>query len=287
MKKFYFLSLSFFLCFNSYLLATPFVIGDLMGQLGNQFFIIAAATSLALDNGATPIFPALSSVQKFNIPINHEKVFPHLNSSQPVEDIEFHYLEPHFHYAPIPYKPNMIIRGWFQSEKYFCHHKQEILNLFAPSPEILAYLQEKYNSIIRHPCAVSIHYRGYKKNDSNVAHVYGNCDLDYYEKAISLFPSDSLFVVFSDDIDWCKENFACLPFQFYYVERESHCHDYLDLYLMSQCSHNIICNSSFSWWGAYLNKNPDKIVVAPGNWFNPAYKPDTQDLIPESWIVLH
>ena len=283
MNKFYFVCLSFFLWVGSYINASPFVIGDLMGQLGNQMFIISAATSLALDNGADPLFPALASVKQFNIPVNYEKVFRHLNASKPEENIEFYYLEPHFHFAPIPYCPNMIIRGWFQSEKYFHHHKQEILMLFSPSQEIESYLKNKYAEIINHSKTVSIHYRSYKTKDPNVAHVYADCGLDYYERAISLFPSDSLFVVFSDEIDWCKKNFSHLPFQFYFVEDETHYHD---LYLMSMCRHNIICNSSFSWWGAYLNRHPDKIVVAPGNWFNQNYKTDTQDLIPDEWIVI-
>jgi Glycosyl transferase family 11 len=262
--------------------AVTFVTADLMGQLGNQFFIIAAATSLALDHGAVAVFPDLKTVQQFNIPLNYQQVFPKIGVflKHPIEN---YYLEKNFHYDPIPFAPNLRIRGWFQSEKYFSHHKNEILKLFAPTPQISTYLNEKYGYLIKHPHTVSIHYRAYRKENSFNANIYADCNLQYYEKAISLFPQDALFVVFSDDIPYCKEMFKGLPFQFHYVEGETHYHD---LYLMSFCKNNIICNSTFSWWGAYLNLNPSKIVVAPFQWFHPTYKTDTQDLIPEEWLIL-
>src|ERR1700738_582992 len=111
----------FFLSIYSW--AEPFVIGDLMGQLGNQMFQIATATSLALDHGAVALFPALEMGEDYNLPLNREKVFPHLLAEPPQEPVSFYYIEPRFYYDPIPYTPNMLIRGWFQSEKYFRHHK--------------------------------------------------------------------------------------------------------------------------------------------------------------------
>jgi hypothetical protein len=89
------------------------------------------------------------------------------------------------------------------------------------------------------------------------------------------------YVIFSDDIDWCKSVFG-ISEEIYYIEGEE---DYIDLYLMSMCTHNIIANSTFSWWAAWLNKNPDKVVVAPKTWFGPAIqdKP-TDNIIPLEWI---
>lgn len=259
-----------------------FVLGHLMGQFGNQMFQIAAATSLALNNFATACFPDLLTEKEFNIPINYEKVFYHINVKEPSENVEFLYIEPKFTFSEIPYQSNMAIRGWFQSEKYFRRHKQEILDLFAPHAEIVDYLYQKYASVLSNPRTVSIHFRSYDKEDPEQK-VYIKCSKDYYARAVEEFPNDSLFVVFSNDIEWCKENFVDIDRNFIYIEGEAH---YYDLYLMSLCKDNIICNSSFSWWGAYLNRNPSKCVIAPANWFNPAYGADTRDLLPDEWILL-
>lgn len=264
--------------------AAPFVVGHLMGQLGNQMFIIAATTSLALDNGATPLFPDffIPSDPVFKLPYNHEKVFYHLNASAPEQPIEFTYREPRFTYDPIPYQPNMMLFGWFQSEKYFKHHKQEILELFAPHPEIVDYLYSKYRSIIEHPKTVSIHYRTYLADDPHqkVYYTYGK---EYFQQAVGLFPEDSLFVIFGNDMEWCKTHLADIAKNIVFIEGETHYHD---LYLMSMCKDNIISNSSFSWWAAYLNPNPNKVVIVPPEWFAPAYQHDWSDLIPEGWIEL-
>lgn len=176
----------------------------------------------------------------------------------------------------------MLIRGWFQSDKYFRHHIKEIAELFAPHPEIIDYLNQKYTHIIQDPNTVSIHFRSYDKEDPNQK-VYIKCSMDYYWQAICHFPENTHFIVFSNDIEWCKTNFSAIPRHFIFIESEAHYHDF---YLMSMCRHNIICNSSFSWWAAYLNSNPQKQVIAPADWFNPDYQSDTSDLIPEDWIRL-
>lgn len=262
--------------------AQPVIVGDLMGQLGNQMFQIATTTCLALENGAIPLFPSLISETDFNIPLNYEKVFYHLNASLPEEPIQYYHIEPQFCYSPITYQPNMAIRGWFQSDKYFRHRREDILALFAPHPEIIEYLNHKYSFIIQHPHTVSIHYRSYNKEDPEHI-VYAKCRMEYYIEAINQFPKETLFVVFSNDIEWCKTNFSNIPRNFFFIEGEAHYHD---LYLMSLCKDNIICNSSFSWWGAYLNTNEKKRVIAPKNWFNPIYCSNTKDLIPEEWNLL-
>ncbi|MBA3816486.1 MAG: alpha-1,2-fucosyltransferase, partial [Parachlamydiaceae bacterium] len=260
-----------------------FITCDLMGQLGNQFFQIATATSLAWDCGATAVFPSLITEKQFNIPLNYSKIFYHLNTNQPNLPIDHTHIESKFFYTPIPIRPNMLIRGWFQSEKYFRHHKHEIMSLFAPHSEIIDYLHEKYEHILLQENTVSIHLRSYDIEDPQHL-VYEKCGIDYFMRAINIFPEDSLYVVFSNDIEWCKNNFTNIAREFIFIEGEAHYHD---LYLMSMCKHNIICNSSFSWWGAYLNNNPDKIVVAPAKWFNPLYEAkdnSTKDLIPEEWM---
>lgn len=283
MKIFTFLISATFLWMSS-LQAKPYVSADIMGQLGNQMFIIAAATSLAFDNDAEPIFPDLSTETLYRVPITSKHVFWRVNQGAlPVARQHF-FLETTFHYEPISYKPNMVLRGWFQSEKYFINHKEEILRLFAPSQEILDFLADNYGDILAHPKTVSIHYRSYEMEPNN--EVYYKCDMDYYKRAIEFFPEDSLFVVFSNRLAWCKENFKGIKRNFIFIENDGKYHDFYDLYLMSFCKDNIICNSSFSWWAAYLNPNPEKIVLAPPGWLSPDYKPDTQDLLPPAWIIM-
>jgi hypothetical protein len=260
----------------------PWIIGDLVGQLGNQLFVIAATFSLALDHGAIPIFPDLVVKDSLDLPVNYEKLFYFLPYSIPREDkeIRFSYQEPHFHYAPIPYEPNMRLSGFFQSEKYFAHHKREILELFAPSKAITEYLQNTYGFILEHPNTVALHLRYYHEDPQG--RYYHRLDRSYIENAIHFFPKDALFIVFSNEMGLCKELLKEFRRNFIFIENETHYHDF---YLMSLCKHNIISNSTFSWWAAYLNRNPQKIVIAPKKWFVVSHL-DTKDLLPSEWIQL-
>lgn len=257
----------------------PFVEGKLTGQLGNQMFVIAATVSLALDHFATPIFPDYLSDKSNNIPFYFEKLFYHLNTSPP-EVSPYEYQEPFYSYSPIPYRENISIRGYFQSEQYFRHHKKEILDLFQPHPEITEYLTTKYKDLLAHPNTVSVHYRSYHDDDPNQK-IYIQYGKEFYEKALSFFPEDALFVVFSNKIEECKKEFASITRPMLFIEGN---HDYQDLYLMSFCKHNIIGNSSFSWWAAYLNQNPNKIILTPPRWYAPSCGLDDKDVVPPEWL---
>ncbi len=262
--------------------ALDFVEGELMGQLGNQMFIIAATESLARDNGAQAVFPDLVKKTDWNIQENRREIFFRVNSSRPTKKIRNVYYETQFNYKKIPYRKNMLLHGYFQSEKYFHRHKKEIIDLFSPSDKIVSYLQSKYLDIISHPNTVSIHFRDYLKEDPEQK-CHPNCTKDYFIKAIEIFPIDSLFIIFSNNIDWCKKEFADIPRQIRYVENE---HFFYDFYLMSMCKNNIISNSSFSWWAAYLNLNEDKVVVAPRRWFVESYESNYFDLLLPEWRVI-
>lgn len=261
----------------------PFVMGSLKGQFGNQLFIIAATTSLALDHGALPIFPDLVRSKEDNIPLNYKTLLSHLNVTFPrFGRISYYYNEPHFHFAPIPYRPNICLIGYFQSEKYFAHHKNEILELFAPPPKMIHYLSEKYGELLKHPETVSVHIRYYADSGPE-RETFSKVGRSYIEKAIAFFSKDALFLVFSNQIERCKKELSEMRRNLYFIEGESHYHDF---YLMSLCKHNITCNSSFSWWAAYLNHNPEKKVIAPYPWFTSASGLDFKDLVPEEWILV-
>ena len=110
--------------------------------------------------------------------------------------------------------------------------------------------------------------------------------IEYYEKAINYVKNKiegPVFFIFSNDIDWCKENFSFE--EAYFVDWNIGEKSFRDMQLMSSCKHNIIANSSFSWWGAWLNNNLDKIIIAPSKWLNDE-RVDIDDIIPEGWIKI-
>lgn len=260
----------------------PFVIGELYGQLGNQCFEVAATLSHAWDHGAVAYFPEFKTKTAFNIPINYEKVFWRLDASTPAMPSSFRYIHTDLQYVPIPFFPNMQLAGYFQSEKYFKKYKLLICALLAPSYEIREYLAQKYAYIIHHPRTVSIHLRTYYLDDPSHKE-YPCAERAYFEKAVSFFDEDSLFVIFSDNIPLCKEHLRGIAKNMLFIEGEAYYHDF---YLMSLCKDHIISNSSFSWWAAYLNPNKNKCVIAPKKWVEESTGLNSKDVIPEDWITI-
>jgi len=179
------------------------------------------------------------------------------------------------------------LEGFFQSYKYLESIRRELLEEISLKEDIsLKYgdLLSEFNSLN----SVALHIRrGDYVNNPATKKAHFICDLSYYQKAISLIKVKlneknltPKFFVFSDDINWAKENFKSADFIF--VSRP----EFLDpeeLILMSKAKHNIISNSSFSFWSAWLNSNPEKIVIAPALW-NRKYRRAYKDLIPEDWL---
>jgi hypothetical protein len=262
--------------------ASPAIVGDLFAELGNQFFVVAAASSLAWDHGAEAYFPDFNSNQ-FHLKENYHLFFWRVNKSSPQVPINFYYQEPTHTFSPIPYQPNMQLHGYFQSEKYFRHNKEKILQLFEPKKEIINAIKKKYDYLFTSKMTVSIHVRTYCRPVHDTQNLWPLNGREYVAKAMQYFPPEAVFIVCSDNIQWCKENLADLAMNMYFVEGETY---YTDFYLMSLCSHNIISNSSFSWWAAYLNKNKEKIVIAPECWFGDKIPLDSKDLIPDEWITI-
>ena len=179
---------------------------------------------------------------------------------------------------------NSYLYGYWQSEKYFsdiAEILQRELTLKAPIGEISNSWLKK---ILDVECAVSLHIRHGDYLMPNIRNDVGFLPVNYYKACINAlkekFPQITLFV-FSDDLAWAKENLNFgVPTEFVKgCERDSE-----ELYLMSCCQHNIISHSTFSWWGAWLNSNPDKKVFAPTPWMRSANK--LHDVISESWIKI-
>ena len=188
-------------------------------------------------------------------------------------------------------KKNIYLDGFFQTEQYFMDQEAEIrrdLTLKIPlNPEA----RSISNTIKNTPNSVSLHVRrGDYVQDLKTNLNHGTCNPEYYSKALETLTSkintdksgaDFHIFVFSDDIAWVKENMP-LSYPVTYVSSPN-IKDYEELMLMSLCNHNIIANSSFSWWGAWLNNNPGKIIIAPRRWVlknENGYK----DIVPTSWI---
>ena len=249
----------------------PFVTACIMGQLGNNLFEVAAASALAWDHHAVPRFSQITPAAVA------EHVFFRCPIVPALPAIASTYKEPAFSYQPIPFTPNMAINGYFQSEKYFARYRKRLLKLFAPRADDLAYIKRKYKKILRHSKTVGVQIRYYEIEDpqSKFFPQYGK---DYLEKAMSRFPKSSLFVVSSNNIEYARNNLPKWAKKVVFLQNEP---NYIDLHILSMCKHNIITNSSFGWWGAWLNKNHKKIVVYPKLIF---YGLPTQDFAPSRWV---
>lgn len=185
---------------------------------------------------------------------------------------------------------NAYLDGWFQSFRYFENYFQEIQDIFTVKTPI-SWKNKDFLGCIDAVWkkAVSLHVRrGDYVTLDGANKWHGVCSIDYYEKAISYMlnqSTDSVFFVFSDDIKWCKEHIHFPVWvKAYYIDHNGTAW-YEDLRLMYHCSHHIIANSSFSWWWAYLGRNPDKTVIAPVKWLQTdAFS--TDNLIPRTWKLL-
>jgi hypothetical protein len=183
--------------------------------------------------------------------------------------------------------PNLYLDGFWQSEKYFKQNQNQIRADFSfPSfsdKQNLSISQE-----ITKTASVSIHIRrGDYLKMASATQSHPVCSLEYYYNAINRISEtieNPRFYFFSDDIEWVESQFANQSNHVFINHNKSQ-DSYRDMQLMSLCKHNIIANSSFSWWGAWLNENPNKIVIAPKNWFKNT-SIDTTDLIPSTWIRL-
>ena len=291
------------------------VISNIIGGLGNQMFQYAAGRALSLRRGQSfhldvSGFSCYQLHQGFEL----QKVFDcaaELTQEEGVRRIlgwqnsnvikkvlayplfamfrrSEYVVEPHFNYwdglERVP--NNCYLVGYWQSEKYFLDFQFDIRRDFSfkvPLSGVNAELAKDISSTN----SVSIHVRrGDYVANLKANRTHGTCAVDYYENAIRYIADRVIspqFFIFSDDIDWVRRNLPIDgPCQ--YVGHNQGGDSFNDMHLMSLCKHQIIANSSFSWWGAWLNASTDKIVVAPKRWF--AIERNTADLLPDSWVAL-
>lgn len=272
--------------------------------LGNQMFQYAYARALALRTGQKVYldiseYAGTSSVRTYGLchfrikqPVTEcAKYFPFVNSDLLYLRDQKYLAHKKFVFAgkvmenDCSFKEGLCnlkglvyLKGWFQSEEYFKEFGSVIRSDLRPKEKIR--LHDDLGSIMQHFNTISVHVR---RGDFKQKHTI--LPAGYYQAAVRMI-SDSVrapyYIVFSDDIEWVKRNMdfgnRCLYMDSRYAYR-----DYEELLIMSRCSHNIIANSSFSWWGAWLNDNKSKIVIAPKRWFLKGRMRDI-NIAPHDWI---
>lgn len=288
------------------------IIVKLIGGLGNQMFQYALGRHLSQKNkvelkiditgfesyklhkysldafNIKKILASKSEIDKFKkYQTRHGKKWFLYNKF--IADNSKYFQEKSFAFDPAVLKLNddVYIDGYWQSEKYF----KEIESTIRADFSFILNQGEKdlhISKLINNCNAVSIHIRRADYVTSATTNkTHGSCPIEYYEKAIDTVVekiNDPMFFVFSDDHNWAKQNIKN-KYPIVYVNHNNSDYNYQDMRLMASCKHNIVANSTFSWWGAWLNQNPNKIVVAPKKWFADASK-NEGDIVPPTWIGL-
>jgi len=228
------------------------------GRLGNQMFQIAATIAHSRKMNEDYVIPDWK----------YDKYFEgQFNMGKPVNTTPFN--EPRFHYSELNHK-NIDLVGYYQSDKYFNEYESIIRELFTPKKDIL----EKFKKSYSFEDSVSFHIR--RTDYLGKMDYHPVQSLEYYDEGLKYIRSKKnikKIYIFSDDIDWCKENIKYENIIF--IEGQL---DVEDMFLMSLCENNITANSSFSWWSSWLNTNEDKIVIAPEKWFGNIANINTKDL---------
>lgn len=283
------------------------IIIKIQGGLGNQLFQYALGKNLSLLSKATVKYDLswFDKQTKRKNKLNNFNIVENFASTEEVKklkkyekkegklnilhnffnaDESIYIKEKCFNFNPqiLNTKTPAYLDGYWQSEKYFKDIENTIRKEFTLKDKFKI-KNTKLKEKIQNTNSVALHIR---KTDyvTTKKETYWTCPMDYYYKATKKIAKqyNNLHIfVFSDDIEWTKNNLQT-NFPTTFVDKNK---DYEDLILMSKCKHNIIANSTFSWWGAWLNKNPNKIVVAPQKWFNNPNR-NTNNLIPKSWIKI-
>lgn len=289
------------------------IIVRLMGGLGNQMFQFAAGKALAmrlgvplqldrtfldyrsenpgytLRNFELDVFRIgtdianKSDVSKMRKPLESRlsRVLPFLFANHVFYETQKNYMQK-FETLSDP----VYMEGYWQTEKYFLSIADELREkIFVPVSAISPKNAELLNEI-RNKKSASIHVRrGDYVTSAEANKFHGTCSVDYYERSAKMIAEKTgaeHFFVFSDEPEWVKENIV-LPYPTTYISHNVNRESCWDIFLMSKCNHHIIANSSFSWWGAWLNTSREKMVIAPKNWFNDSASADNE-IIPEGWI---
>lgn len=248
-----------------------------VGRMGNFLFQAATTMAYAWKHGLEFTVPSVTKDPKWNPLYLQHLVNPKWDPTRPIYTIK----EQKFSYSELPYggmrfsdKHNIVLDGYWQSEKYFKEYRKRIIENMKLFDDVNPWDVEVVGQNV-----VSVHVR--RTDYLTLTKKHPPVTKEWYEKAMGLFPSHR-FLFFSDDIDWCMKTFGhrddC---DFSGGKTETR-----DLVLMTRCTHHICSASTFSWWGAWLNENPNKRVIIPKQWFMPGRPEDTRDIVPPEWEKL-
>jgi hypothetical protein len=284
----------------------------LWGRLGNQLFQYSFGRALSERTGEDLYFYVLEknirnesvSLSNFNVKIKFLKPAEiknlyHFYGSDLLVRIErkltsilpfIHrriYIEKRTGYTEIAPLSAGCYDGYWQSYRYFSGIADQLRQELKLKDSVV--LPEGLEREISGSTSVAIHIRRGDYLSRSGSSIYAYCGPDYYRRAIGHISGkvpDASFFVFSDDIEWVSKNFTFLPEGTKYVEHTADPSDCIEISLMRNCSHNIIANSTFSWWGAFLGDQKDKIVIAPESWYINMPGFIISDLIPSEWILM-
>ncbi len=268
------------------------IVVKIIGGLGNQLFQYACGYNLARYLN-TDLKIDISEFEKYklhNFTLNKFNISAKYASKKDLEGLNiFKEKTLNFDSEVFNCDTNSYLDGYWASEKYFIKSKKNLINEF----KVLNNLEDmnlEFSKLIENSNSVSLHIRrGDYVPNSYKEQLLEICDLDYYKRSIDYFKQkgeDYTFFIFTDDKKWVRDNFKINDFKYYFIEHNDADLNYEDFRLMSLCKHNIIANSTFSWWASWLNLNTTKIIIAPKKWHTQKIKTKIKDLIPDEWIKL-
>lgn len=253
-----------------------YISSHLSGGLGNQLFQISHALSQGFSYNREIVFlpKSTTELQGNNVIHYMDNIYSKLKFVNNFTDYDI-VVEKSFNYNKVyPTEKNTLFHGYFQSSKYFGNHKKKIIDIFSPPNFFIEKMYKKYPEL-NEKKTVSLHIR--LGDYLRFPDIHPTISENYIINALKIIGDYSHIFLFSDNHDFFKKN---IKLDNSIVINEK---DYEELWLMSLCENNIISNSTFSWWGSFLNKNETKIVVAPSLWFGPNGPKNYEDIYEKNW----
>lgn len=259
-------------------MSNVFYTANLMGGLGNQMFQISHALCQSWFHNKDCFFNNFAHTpMQANQPTKYiNNIFRNIKfreiKTQVVKVSESHWNYPNLNFNV---NQNIEFNGYFQSSKNFLGFDEKIKDIFEPTEEFINKLKLFYPKIFNGN-SISIHVR--RGDYLTIPEVLPTLDISYFLNCLSKFDDITNVFIFSDDKSWIKNNF--IGDNFTIVDGLE---DYEEMWTMSLCKNNIISNSTFSWWGSFLNKNPQKKVLSPNKWFGPNGPNPYDSIFEDSW----
>ena len=253
----------------------------LMGGLGNQMFQISHAIAQGLKNNKPAIFiPKAYTPMQANQPTKYlNNIFRNILFSENIPNRKR--IESGWGYTKInpSWETSIEFYGYYQSNKNFLGYDEQIKELFQPTKEFIDKIYTLYPEL-NNEKTVSLHIR--RGDYTKISNILPIIDKTYIDEAIKQNGEYFKLFIFSDDKEWVKQNLS-YPNQIIVSALE----DYEEMWAMSLCNNNIMSNSTFSWWGSFLNRKKDKNVYVPSVWFGPAGEKNNDDIYLNSWIKIN